>query len=159
MTRRFLHIALLLITFIAVMPFYSCRDMLMNRVAEKLNAKCPTRQIKGFVLNSVEYQEDTFILNLKVEDSTIREFFDKLGLDESYFYMALDLFADQITTRGSVKNFTKKLVGIAAKDDTFKTLIDISISENVNAKLVFQIGTRQKSLLITPKDIAENNRK
>ena len=134
----------------------SCRDMLMTQAAEKINAKCPTKQFKGFTLNSVVYQDDTFVFEFKVDDSTIKEFFDNLGLDESLFYLALDLFADQITAKGSVKNFAKTLVDLAGKDENYKTLIDLCVSEKVNAKFNLHIGQKQKSLLITSQDISDS---
>ena len=156
MTRRLLHIALLLITFIAVMPFYSCRDMLMNRVAEKINAKCPSRQFKGFVLNSVTYQDETFVFDFKIEDDYLKKYLDQFGISESLMYMALDLVSDQFTTKGSVKEFAKTLVDIAGKDENYKTLIDLCVSEKVNAKFNLQIGEKQKSLFITSQDISDS---
>ena len=154
--HNYCRIAGIIIAIFAITILPSCRDMLMTQAAEKINAKCPTKQFKGFTLNSVVYQDDTFIFDFKVDDSTIKDFFDNLGLDESLFYLALDLFADQITAKGSVKNCAKTLVDLAGKDENYKTLIDLCVSEKVNAKFNLHIGQKQKSLFITSQDISDS---
>ena len=155
-TPKIRYISILIIALLALMPLYSCRDMMMNNVAEKINAKCPSRQFKGFVLNSVTYQDETFVFDFKIEDDYLKKYLDQFGISESLMNMALDLVSDQFTTKGSVKEFAKNLVDLAGKDENYKTLIDLCVSEKVNAKFNLHIGEKQKSLFITSQDISDS---
>ncbi|MBQ1884454.1 MAG: hypothetical protein II165_05490 [Bacteroidales bacterium] len=142
--------------FIALMlGTVSCRDMLMERAAQEINAKCPSKSFQGFMLNSVEYQDNAFVFNVALEDRVIKEKLAEYGLSEDMLYFVLDLFGDQFTAKGSVKNFAKTLVDLSGRDDNYKTLIDLCVSEKVGAKFNLQIGNRQKSLFITSQDISD----
>lgn len=142
--------------FIALMlGTVSCRDMLMDQAAQKINAKCPSKSFKGFVLNSVVYQDNNFVFDVALEDDVIKETLAQYGISESMLYFALDLLSDQFTAKGSVKNFAKTLVDLSGRDENYKTLIDLCVSEKVGAKFNLQIGNRHKSLLITSEDISD----
>ncbi|MCR5453596.1 MAG: hypothetical protein K6F33_01235 [Bacteroidales bacterium] len=152
-------ITLSCLAIVLMLSLVSCRDMLMNKVAERINATCPSQQFDGVTLNSVVYDDNTFVFDCDLEESFIKQQLANMGLNEklmgisdNLIKVALDSFADNLTAKGSVKQIAGIIAQVAVKDKNYKELIDLCISEKVNAKINIHIGDRQKSLLITAED-------
>ncbi len=132
---------------------FSCKNSMMNQVAEQINAQCPNSKFKGFVLNQVKFEENTFIFDLAVDEIMIKDKLESQGIPSQLFDMFFDKIADEFVAQGSVKEIAKSLVDLSGQDEKYKTFIDLCISEKVDAKFNISVGDKVKSIIITSNEM------